>query len=88
VSFPISNFNLKNHVASLQKELPLYDLFAICNHEGTLTSGHYTAFAKNRDNKQWYFFNDSQVMYVNDPQEEVRETINIIFPLKKKKKIQ
>jgi ubiquitin carboxyl-terminal hydrolase 4/11/15 len=39
---------------------PYYDLFAISNHYGSLNGGHYTAYAKNIDNK-WYEFDDSCV---------------------------
>lgn len=39
---------------------PYYDLFAISNHYGSLNGGHYTAYAKNINDK-WYDFNDSSV---------------------------
>jgi len=39
---------------------PYYDLFAISNHYGSLNGGHYTAYAKNIDDK-WYEFDDSCV---------------------------
>ena len=32
----------------------IYDLYAICNHLGGMGGGHYTAYVKNLDNKQWY----------------------------------
>lgn len=38
---------------------PLYELYAISNHYGSLGGGHYTAFAKNGE--KWYSFNDSSV---------------------------
>lgn len=39
---------------------PIYDLFAVSNHYGSLNGGHYTAYAQNIDGK-WYDFNDSSV---------------------------
>lgn len=39
----------------------LYDLFAVVNHYGNLGFGHYTAFAKNHKDGQWYNFDDSRV---------------------------
>ncbi|CAF1080933.1 unnamed protein product [Adineta ricciae] len=39
----------------------LYTLVAVVVHEGTLTSGHYTAFARHLDNECWHHFNDEDV---------------------------
>ncbi len=39
----------------------LYDLVAVSNHSGSLGGGHYTADCRNRDNWDWYDFNDSRV---------------------------
>jgi ubiquitin C-terminal hydrolase len=38
-----------------------YELVAISNHSGSLGGGHYTADCRNRDNWDWYNFNDSRV---------------------------
>ncbi|XP_054152570.1 ubiquitin carboxyl-terminal hydrolase 4-like [Oppia nitens] len=37
----------------------VYDLLAITNYTGSYYSGHYTAYARNHINRQWYKFNDS-----------------------------
>ena len=34
-----------------------YDLFAVDNHYGGLAGGHYTAFAKNFYDNNWYEYN-------------------------------
>ncbi|XP_057356857.1 ubiquitin carboxyl-terminal hydrolase 43-like isoform X3 [Manis pentadactyla] len=39
----------------------LYDLYAVCNHHGSLQGGHYTAYCRNSLNGQWYSFDDSTV---------------------------
>jgi hypothetical protein len=39
---------------------PVYDLYAVTNHFGSLNGGHYTAYGKNI-NGEWYNFNDSSV---------------------------
>ncbi|XP_076008186.1 ubiquitin carboxyl-terminal hydrolase 31-like [Genypterus blacodes] len=39
----------------------LYDLYAVCNHHGTMQGGHYTAHCKNSIDGQWYCFDDSDV---------------------------
>ncbi len=36
-----------------------YDLYAVSNHYGGYGSGHYTAYAMNRIDDEWYEFNDS-----------------------------
>ena len=38
----------------------VYNLYAVSNHNGTMFSGHYTAYAKNPYCNQWYSFNDSR----------------------------
>ncbi|XP_051978629.1 uncharacterized protein LOC127640214 [Xyrauchen texanus] len=38
-----------------------YDLYAVINHSGSLSGGHYFADIKSFENQQWYQFNDSSV---------------------------
>nr|XP_024655427.1 probable ubiquitin carboxyl-terminal hydrolase creB [Maylandia zebra] len=38
-----------------------YELYAVVNHFGSLTGGHYTAEIKSYENGQWYCFNDGRV---------------------------
>ncbi|TKS92943.1 putative ubiquitin carboxyl-terminal hydrolase 50 [Collichthys lucidus] len=42
-----------------------YDLYALVNHFGNLTGGHYTAQIKSFETQVWYHFNDSIVKRVN-----------------------
>ena len=37
-----------------------YSLYAVSNHYGSLTSGHYTAFVGDTDNQHWSKFDDSK----------------------------
>lgn len=57
------DFPLELDMAPYMVEPPdhpvLYRLYAVSNHSGSLGSGHYTAFARNRHDSQWYLFNDS-----------------------------
>ena len=46
----------------------VYDLFAVCNHSGTLSRGHYTAFCKNSTDGHWYSYDDSSVQPVSEDQ--------------------
>ncbi|KAJ8393506.1 hypothetical protein AAFF_G00059790 [Aldrovandia affinis] len=45
-----------------------YDLIAVSNHYGGLRDGHYTSYARNKDNGQWYHFDDSKVTYAREEQ--------------------
>ncbi|CAK94293.1 unnamed protein product (macronuclear) [Paramecium tetraurelia] len=70
VRYPLQNLSFENLVCTKQIEKPTYDLYAVINHSGTLTSGHYTAYAKNRDDLQWYHYNDSLVSPVSQPENQ------------------
>jgi ubiquitin carboxyl-terminal hydrolase 4/11/15 len=57
VDFPIEGLDISHRV--LEKEdgkQEIYDLIAIDDHMGGLGGGHYTAFAKNFVDGQWYKF--------------------------------
>ncbi|XP_064414770.1 ubiquitin carboxyl-terminal hydrolase 31 [Latimeria chalumnae] len=56
----------------------LYDLYAVCNHHGTMHGGHYTAFCKNSVDGQWYCFDDSDVQQVSED-EVCKQTAYILF---------
>ena len=60
IDFPIEGLDLSSYVLNSDKNA-IYDLYAVSNHYGGLSGGHYTAFAKNPINNQWYDFNDSRV---------------------------
>lgn len=58
VDFPIEGLDLSSRVIERQdgKE-DIYDLFAVDDHWGGLGGGHYTAFAKNFYDGEWYEYN-------------------------------
>ncbi|KAI0390532.1 hypothetical protein F5Y17DRAFT_55790 [Xylariaceae sp. FL0594] len=62
VDFPTENLDIASRV--LQKEggkKEVYDLIGVDCHFGGLGGGHYTAYAKNFVDGQWYSYNDSVV---------------------------
>jgi ubiquitin C-terminal hydrolase len=63
VTFPIENLDLSSYIIGYKKESYKYDLYGVCNHSGSVSGGHYTAYVKNADNK-WYHFNDTNVSEV------------------------
>ena len=46
----------------------VYDLYAVCNHMGTMTRGHYTAYCRNPADGQWYMFDDNHVQALSEEQ--------------------
>ncbi|MBN3271197.1 UBP31 hydrolase, partial [Polyodon spathula] len=56
----------------------LYDLYAVCNHHGTMHGGHYTAYCKNSVDGQWYCFDDSDVQPIAD-EDLCKQTAYILF---------
>ncbi|CAK3881100.1 Ubiquitin carboxyl-terminal hydrolase 12 [Lecanosticta acicola] len=60
VEYPIEGLDMSDKVGLKEegKEY-IYDLFAVDNHYGGLGGGHYTAYAKNFFDDQWYEYNDS-----------------------------
>ncbi|KFW01292.1 Ubiquitin carboxyl-terminal hydrolase 31, partial [Eurypyga helias] len=66
----------------------IYDLYAVCNHHGTMQGGHYTgnltatyflaAYCKNSVDGQWYCFDDSDVQQLSE-NEVCKQTAYILF---------
>ena len=54
-----------------------YRLFALTVHSGTLSGGHYVAFAKREDNI-WYNFNDEYFKQVRDS-EALKQQAYLLF---------
>ena len=46
VDFPLHGLDLSQYVLRQQGVPPVYDLYAVSNHYGSLGGGHYTAFAR------------------------------------------
>ncbi|NWI62074.1 UBP31 hydrolase, partial [Todus mexicanus] len=63
----------------------IYDLYAVCNHHGTMQGGHYTgkypailSYCKNSVDGQWYCFDDSEVQQLSE-NEVCKQTAYILF---------
>ncbi len=58
VEFPIEGLDLTSRVVETDdSKQEIYDLFAVDDHWGGLGGGHYTAFAKNFVDHEWYEYN-------------------------------
>jgi ubiquitin carboxyl-terminal hydrolase 8 len=84
VTFPLTDLDLTEFIAS-EKGDPnkyLYTLYAVNCHSGTLNSGHYWSFCKNLDDN-WYLFNDSDVVKINNLSELQTKDAYILFYYRK-----
>nr|XP_032810117.1 ubiquitin carboxyl-terminal hydrolase 15-like isoform X1 [Petromyzon marinus] len=61
VDFPIRDLDMSEFVIGTQDVPCTYDLIAVSNHYGGMGGGHYTAYAKNKGENSWYYFDDSSV---------------------------
>ncbi|KAM9326758.1 ubiquitin carboxyl-terminal hydrolase 4 [Gastrophryne carolinensis] len=68
VEFPIRNLKMSEFVCDPKAGPYIYDLVAVSNHYGGMGGGHYTAYAKNSDTGQWYYFDDSSVSPASEDQ--------------------
>lgn len=62
VSFPLEGLDLTPYLSGpLQHGGEVFDLFGCVCHYGSVSAGHYTAFAKHTITNQWNHFNDAGV---------------------------
>ncbi|KAF9586117.1 ubiquitin-specific protease doa4 [Lunasporangiospora selenospora] len=72
VQYPIQNLDLTRYlpkrtimnnagVATTIQETALYDLYAVSNHSGEVSSGHYTACVRGETPDSWTNFDDTRV---------------------------
>jgi len=69
INYPIRNWNLSHAVkykGDSAAEPIFYDLYAVSNHFGDFGSGHYTTYAMNRVDDQWYHFDDSKTTLISE----------------------
>jgi ubiquitin carboxyl-terminal hydrolase 8 len=75
ILFPIEGLDMGQFTSEFVNSDNIYDLYAISYHSGDVRSGHYTAYTKNPINGEWYHFDDSNVLHINNKldNEEFRE---------------
>ena len=82
VEFPLEGLDMRPYVRLPEQKNAdslLYDCFGISNHFGGCGGGHYTAFAKNPLNGQWYDYDDSHVSPVARHDNLVSESAYNLF---------
>lgn len=71
VDFPVHGLDLAEYVhpdAKEEGESYLYDLIAVCNHDGNVDSGHYVALCRdeNEGSSKWFIYNDMDVEEIQE----------------------
>jgi hypothetical protein len=61
-------------------ELLSYDLSAVIVHKGEINSGHYVNYA--REGKEWFIFDDSKVVLVDESEVLAAEAYLLVYVLK------
>lgn len=78
VDFPLQQLNLREF-ASEKAGSPVYSLYALCNHSGSVHYGHYTALC--RDAAGWRLYNDSRVSPISENQVPSSEGYVLFYEL-------
>ncbi|KAI9468611.1 hypothetical protein BX667DRAFT_512595 [Coemansia mojavensis] len=69
VLIPTINLTLQNYVtSSIAQEPTTYNLYAVANHYGTMSSGHYTASVSDGMSSHWNYFDDTKVSQIPESQ--------------------
>ncbi|KAK6462100.1 peptidase C19, ubiquitin C-terminal hydrolase 2 [Scheffersomyces coipomensis] len=84
VDFPIEGLDISPYISNPEHGEDIYDLIAVDNHYGGLGGGHYTASVKNFRDQKWYYFNDSRVTEINDPEESISGAAYLLFYRRRK----
>ena len=82
VVFPLENLDISKYVVEENsRKDSMYDLCAISQHYGSLSSGHYTAFCKNEN--EWYNFDDEKISKISNTNHVVSKGAYILIFRKK-----
>ncbi|KAF8861355.1 UCH-domain-containing protein [Acephala macrosclerotiorum] len=80
VDFPVEGLDLSSRVIETEEgKREIYDLFAVDDHWGGLGGGHYTAFAKNFHDGEWWEYNDSSTSKQKDHTRVVSASAYLLF---------
>ncbi len=66
IEFPLRDFDISPYLHNNCKNESNYDLCSIICHHGGFNGGHYTCYAFNYIDNEWYEFNDSCCTHVDE----------------------
>lgn len=84
VDFPIEGLDLSKFVHKCKgysghSARPVYDLYGVVHHYGSMLGGHYTACAKQPGSAEWLSFDDDRVTPMRSPEEAKRNAAYLLF---------
>jgi len=89
ISFPLDGLDLNEYIIKDDSNKDgnssstTYDLVAVSNHTGSLTSGHYTTYAKNVQDGKWYLFDDKIVRKLDNDTDVITKNAYILIYVQK-----
>ena len=88
IDFPVEGLDMSNYIVQSRggdgsQKIKKYDLYAVSNHFGSLSGGHYTAYAKNSMYNKWYNFDDSDVMKASSSEVVTKAAYVLFYRLRK-----
>lgn len=68
-NFTFTNFNFTSYISFIKHfhiffQNKIFNLYAVINHNGGYSGGHYNALIKSDPNQKWYSFDDRTVTEV------------------------
>lgn len=68
IQYPLEGLDMRPYLVQASPNLQtLYDLYAVINHSGGLSSGHYTAFAKSpHKGGTWVHYDDEHLSVLKE----------------------
>lgn len=84
ITCPLDDLDLSRYVSGYNPRSYKYDLYAVCNHTGSVYGGHYTAFVKNYAN-EWIYYNDQSVNRLPESDTIITPMAYCLFYRKKNK---
>ncbi|KAI8091320.1 uncharacterized protein B0P05DRAFT_568711 [Gilbertella persicaria] len=86
VESPMIGLDLSSYIPSSMFQQPpeksttfRYDLYAVSNHYGSLTGGHYTACVRNGYKSEWHNFDDSRFSVCDPSKVLTRAAYNLFY---------
>ncbi|VVC94749.1 unnamed protein product [Leptidea sinapis] len=64
IDFPLENLDMRQYSLNCTGN-PIYDLYAVSNHYGSMEGGHYTAYCKSSLYRKWYKYDDHLVTEIS-----------------------
>ncbi|ORX45129.1 cysteine proteinase [Hesseltinella vesiculosa] len=84
VDFPTKNLDLSRYIPKTMtppnsQVTNNYDLYAVSNHFGSLTGGHYTACVRNGYRGEWHNFDDTRFSVCDESKVKSRAAYNLFY---------